>query len=321
MQIFGILFFSMMLPLAASAAADTYPNKPVRWVVPFPAGGGTDLLARSIGHRLSENLGQQFVVDNRPGAGGNAGTEMVAKADPNGYSILLAYFGTIAVNPTLYQNLPFDPVNDFSPVTLLASIPLVLVVPPSMPARSVKELIAVARAKPGQLNFGSGGNGSAQHLAGEMFKVLTATNITHIPYKGAAPATTDLIGGQLQMMFTGALAIMPHVKSGKLRALAVTSAKRASGIPDLPTMIETGVPGYEVSSWNGVLAPAKTPRKIVMQLNSELLRALDDPALRERLSGQGLEIITTTPDEFGTFIRAELARWSRVVKQSGMSIE
>jgi len=316
-----VLALHWLLTADNTHSAETYPARPVRFVVPFPAGGGTDLLARIVGQQLGEQFGQQFVVDNRTGAGGNIGTEIVARSEPDGQTILLAYFGTIAINPSLYRNLPFDPVRDFAPVSMLAVIPLVMVVNPQLPAKSVKELIAVAKAKPGQLNYGSGGNGSAQHLAGEMFKVLAGVEIAHIPYKGAAPATTDLIGGQLQLMFTGALGVMPHVKSGKLRALAVTSAKRAAGAPELPTMIESGVPGYKVTSWNGVLVPAKTSRSIVLQLNAAIVAALQQPVVRDRLASQGLDVATSTPEAFGAFIKTEIARWAKVVKQSGMTLE
>jgi len=309
---------SLLFTVAIPVQADVYPSRPVRFVVPFPPGGGTDLLARAVAARLSESLGRQVVVDNRAGAAGNIGTDVVAKAPPDGHTMLLAYIGPVAVSPSLNRQLPYDPVKDFDPVCLMATIPLVMVVHPSLPAKSVKQVIALAKAKPGEMTYGSAGNGSAQQLAGELFKLLTHTRIIDVPYKGGAPATTDLIGGQINLLFTGALGVFPHVQAGRLRALAVTSTKRLTSAPHLPTVAEAGVPGFEVVSWNGVLVPAGTPKAVVSRLNADIVKALKLPDVAERLNSQGLEIVASTPEEFGRFIAAEIAKWSKVVHAAGI---
>ena len=313
---------AVLLCLAATLAfAQAYPNKPVRLVVPFPPGGTTDILARSVAQKLYEAWGQQVLIDNRPGAGGNIGTEIVAKAVPDGYTLLMGTVGTHAINSSLYSRLPFDPVKDFAPVTLVASVPNVLVVHPSLPAKSVKELIALIKAKPGELTFASSGNGTSIHLAGELFKSMTGTTMLHIPYKGSAPALTDLLGGQTNMMFDNLPSSIQHIKSGKLRALAVTSSHRSSALPDVPTVAESGVPGFEASSWFGVLAPAGTPREIVNKINADIVKALSAPEIRERLSGQGAEPVGNTPEQFAAYIKAESAKWAKVVKESGAKVD
>jgi tripartite-type tricarboxylate transporter receptor subunit TctC len=296
-----------------------YPTKPIRLVVPFVPGGSTDLIARILGQKLEEVLGQQVVVENRAGAGGNIGVEYVAKAAPDGYTLIFGHVGTFGFGPSLYQKLPYDPVRDFAPVVLFAMVPNMLAVHPALPAKSVKELIALARAHPGQMNYGSSGNGSASHLATEYFKLLSKTDITAIPYKGTGPLVTDLIAGQTSLTITGVPPLYPFVQSGRLRGLAVGSVKRLALMPDLPTIAEAGVPGYESSTWFGPLAPAKTPREIVVRLNAELMKILQRPDVRARFSAEGIEALGGTPEEFGAYIKAEIERWGRVVKAAGVA--
>jgi len=299
------------------ATQETYPSKPIRMVCPFPPGGTTDLVARLVALKLTEAWGQQVVVDNRPGAGGIIGTEMVAKAPSDGYTILLGSITTHAVNPALYKKLDFDPIKDFAPVSLVVSSPQLLAVHPAVPAKSVKELIALAKAKPGQLNYGSAGTGTSPHLTFELFKRMASIDVVHVPYKGTGPAITDLVGGQVQMMITGIVALMPHVKSGKLRALAVTSAKRVSALSDVPTVAESGVPGFDVSSWFGVFLPAHTPRTILTKMNGEIRLILEQPSVRQRLIDQGADPASNTPEEFAAYVKAEMARWGEVVRSTG----
>jgi tripartite-type tricarboxylate transporter receptor subunit TctC len=298
-------------------AADAYPTKPIRLVVPFTPGGSTDILARLVGQRLYETLGQQVIIDNRPGAGGTIGMEMTAKAAPDGYTMVMGHIGTLAVNPTLYTKLSYDPVKDFQPVTLLAKIPNMMAVNPSVPVKTVKELLALAKAKPGGLNYGSGGNGSAAHLATEYFKLMAKVDIVHIPYRGTAPAVTDLIAGQITMMITGVPPLIQHVKGGKLRGVAVATAQRLTLLPDLPTIAEAGVPGYEATQWYGILMPAKTPPAIVTRLHDEIAKGLQRPEVRERLAADAAQPVGNKPEEFGEFIKSEIARWAPVVKASG----
>jgi tripartite-type tricarboxylate transporter receptor subunit TctC len=309
------------LALAGPAKAQDYPTKPIRLVVPFAAGGATDVLARLVGERLTASLGQQVVVDNRPGAGGNIGSDLVARAEPDGYTILMGAVGTHAINPSLYPKMPYDPVKDFAPVTLVASVPNVLVVNPEVPAKSVQELIDLAKAKPGELNFASSGNGTSIHLSGELFKAMTGTDIVHVPYKGSGPAVTDLLGGQVQMMFDNMPSSLPHVKAGKLRALGVTSAKRSPALPEVPTIAEAGVPGYDATSWFGILAPAGTPEPVVTRLQGAIVQALGEPEMRQRMADLGAEPVGDTPAEFGQFITAELAKWAKVVNDAGVKLE
>lgn len=306
--------------LAAPASAQpVYPVKPVRLVVPFVPGGSTDFIARIMGQKLDEALGQQVIVENRAGAGGNIGLDYVAKSPPDGYTLIFGHVGTFGFGPSLYQKLPYDPVRDFAPIVLFAMVPNMLVVHPSLPARNVKELVALAKARPGRINYGSSGNGSASHLATEYFKLLSKTDITAIPYKGTGPLVTDVIAGEISLTITGVPPLYPHVQSGRLRALGVGSTKRLSLLPDLPTIAEAGVPGYESSTWFGPLAPARTPREIVVRLNAELMKILQRPDIRSRFAAEGVEGLGSTPEEFGAYIKAEIERWGRVIKAAGIA--
>ena len=319
---FTLLLHALLAVAVAPAwAQGTYPTKPVRVVVPFPAAGTTDILARAAAQKLSETWGQQVIVDNRPGAGGNIGSELVAKSAPDGYTLLMGTVGTHAINPSLYPKMPYDHVKDFVPVILVAGVPNVLVVHPSLPVNSVQELIAYAKANPGKLNFASSGSGTSIHLSGELFKVMTGVQMTHIPYKGSAPALTDLMGGQVQMMFDNLPSSLAFIKAGKLRALAVTSAQRSPALPDVPTVAESGVPGFEASSWFGLLAPAGTPRDIVAKINADTAKWLSSPDAKEKLAAQGAAAAGGSPEDFAKHIQAETAKWARVVKESGAKVE
>ena len=318
----GAAVLAGLLGLSAGPAqAQDYPTKPVRFVVPFAPGGTTDVLARLLGEKLSASLGQQFVIDNQAGAGGNIGTAQVAKAEPDGYTILMGPVGTHAINQSIYPRLPFDPIKDFAPVTLVATVPNVLVVNPEVPANSVAELIALAKEKPGELNFASSGNGSSIHLSGELFKAMTGVDIVHVPYKGSGPAVVDLLGGQVQMMFDNLPSSAPQIKAGKLRPLGVTSKERSPTLPDVPTIAEAGVPGYEALSWFGVLVPAGTPDAIVAKLQNEIAKALADPAMRERFAELGAVPVGGSPAEFAELITAETAKWAKVVQDAGIKLE
>ncbi len=311
----------LALMLAGGAAAQTYPSKLIRIVVPFPPGGATDILARAVGADLTRVWGQPVPIENRGGAGGNLGADVVAKAPPDGYTLVMGTVGTHAINMSLYTKMPYDTVNDFAPVSLVASVPNVLVVHPSLPVKSVRELIDLARSKPGEINFASSGNGTSIHLSGELFKTMTGVQMTHIPYKGSAPAMADLLGGQVSLMFDNLPSALPQIKAGKLRALAVTSAKRTPTLPDLPTIAETGLPGYEASSWFGILAPAGTPKDVVGKLSQTIAAGLHGAEMKERLSSQGAEAIGSTPEQFAAHIQAEIAKWARVVKASGAKLD
>jgi tripartite-type tricarboxylate transporter receptor subunit TctC len=315
------IFIAAVLLAAAGACAQNYPAKSIRFVVPFPPGGPADILARTIGQSLAEGWGQQVVIDNRAGAGGNIGSELVAKAPPDGYTLLMGFVGTHAINASLYRDMPFDPVRDFEPVALVAMVTIILVVHPSVPVKSVKELIALAKQRPGELTFGSPGNGTPQHLAGELFNTLTGVKMSHVPYKGAVPALTDLLGGRLSLIFSSMPPALPHVQSGKLRALGVTSGARSPAAPDVPTIAQSGLPAYEVINWYGVLVPAKTPREIVARLNAEIVRIMQLPAVKERLAAQGAETFTSTPEKFAGYIKAETEKWAKVVKFSGAKLD
>jgi len=306
---------------APHAQADVYPSKPIRFVVAFPPGGGTDIIARSIAQKLSERLAQQVVVDNRPGAGGNIGTDIVAKSAPDGYTMLMGSAGPLAINASLFATLPFDPVRDLAPVTLAASTPNVLVVHPSLKIATVKDLIALARARPGAINFASSGHGTPAHLAGELFGWMAGVKLVHVPYKGAAPALADLLGGQVQIMFSTMPPALPHVRDGKLRALAVTSLKRSPATPDLPTLDEAALPGFEANTWHGVVVPAGAQTAIVARLNREIVAILHLPDVVERLSNQGAEPVGSTPEEFAAYIRSETLKWAKVVRESGAKAE
>jgi tripartite-type tricarboxylate transporter receptor subunit TctC len=300
------------------AFAQNYPSGPVRIVVPVPPGGGTDILARSLAQRLNEAWGVSVIVDNRGGANGTIGAALVAKAPADGQTLIIVPSG-FAVNPSIYRNLPFDTAKDFAPVSELASSPLVLVVHPSFPPRNVKELIAFLEARPNEINYGSSGNGSPPHLATELFKLMTGTKMTHIPYKGAGPAAIDVIAGQIPIYFMNALQATPHIKAGRVRALAVTSGKRFPGLANVPTMAEAGVPGYDYTNWYGMLAPAGTPRSSVTKVQAEVARILNLPEIKERLSGEGALVVASTPEEFAAFLKHEIAQFAKIVKASGMT--
>ncbi len=311
---------SGLMAAGPATAADVYPSKTIRLVVPFAPGGGSDIVARLLSPKMTEALGQTVVVDNRAGASANLGAAIVAKAAPDGYTLLLAN-ANYTINPSLFKSLPFDPVREFAPVALLANVTNVLAIHPSIPAKSVKELISFAKAHPGQLNFASPGNGTSSHLAGELFRQVAKIEVVHIPYKGATPAITDLIAGQVSFTMASVLSVLPYAKQGRLRMLAVTTAKRSGALPDIPTISEAGLPGFEVSNWYGILATGGTPRPAVDRLNSELARIARVPDLAEKLAAQGADPATGTPEEFERFIQAELKKWSAVVRSAGINPE
>jgi len=305
---------------AQAQTVTTYPNKSVRVIVPYPPGGPTDIVARVVFQQVSEQTGQTFVIDNRAGAGGNIGAEVVAKSAPDGYTLLIATTAH-AINMSIFKSLNYDVVKDFAPVTLLTQGPLVLVATPNFPANNVGELIALAKAKPGTLNFASSGNGQSTHLAGELFNSMAGIKLTHVPYKGSAPALTDVISGQVPMMFDTMLSSMPFVTSGRLKALAVTSAARSPAAPNLVTVAESGLPGYEVIAWNGLLAPAGTPKPVLDKLNAELKKAMELPQVKEKFSAQGFQASWESQEQFGAFVKAEVDKWTRTVKASGATVE
>jgi tripartite-type tricarboxylate transporter receptor subunit TctC len=309
------------LLLPSQASAQSWPVKPVRIIVPYPAGGTSDILARTLGQKLTEIWGQSIIVENKPGANGNVGADFVAKASADGYTLLLCDVGALAISPSVYTALAFDPNKDFAPVTMVAYSPHILAVNPEVPAKSVAELIALAKSKPGKLNYAASSVASAPHLAGVDFASRAGISWAYIPYKGGAQAITDVIGGQADVLFNGMLATYPHVKSGKLRILAVSSASRMSAIPDVPTVAESGIPGFETGSWQGVLAPPGTPRDVVAKINADFIRVLNTPEMREKLSAQGAEVRVNTPETFTVFLRDETARWARVVAANGVKLE
>ena len=316
------LLATMFLILTVPAAlAQAWPNRPVRILVGFPAGQATDVLARLAAQRLTDATGQQFFVENRPGASGNIAFEMAARAAPDGYTLLMASSGTAAINPALYTKLPFDMDKDFAPIIMMADVPLFLVVNPTLPVKSVKELIAYAKTRPGKIDYASGGSGLTNHLTMELFKAATGLHLVHIPYKGGPPAITDLIGGQVSLMFETGVGILSHVRSGKLRALAVSRAKRTAGAPDLPTVAESGVPDFNATAWISMMAPAATPRDIVTRVNGEINKALGTQDVRERLLALGTDPVGGTPEEFGAMLKVELAKWAKAVKISGAKVE
>jgi len=305
-----------LIQASPGSAAQGYPNRPIRFIVPFPPGGGNDIVGRILAQKLGESLGVAVVVDNRGGAGGTIGTDVASKASADGHTMLINNV-SLAVNATLFEKLPYDTLKDLAPVSLLGRQPNVLVVHPAVPAGSVTELLALARAKPGQVIYGSGGVGTASHLATELLKLMTKTDMVHVPYKGLGPALTDLMGGRLQLIISTLASALPQVKSGKLKPLAVTTAQRSSFFPELPTMSEAGVKGYEFSTWYGLLVPARTPAPIVGKLNSETVKTLNSPALKEQFAAQGLEPTASSPAEFGAYLKSEVAKWGKVVKASG----
>jgi tripartite-type tricarboxylate transporter receptor subunit TctC len=306
---------------AALAHAQAWPSKPIKWVVPFAPGGTTDILARTVGEKLALALGQPVVIENKPGAGGGVGAEFTAKAAPDGYTIMGGTISTHAINASLYKSLPYDPVKDFVAITLIARVPNMLVINPEVPAKDVKELIALLKANPAKYSFASSGNGTSQHLSGELFKAMSGTDMQHIPYKGSPPALQDVVGGQVTMTFDNITTAWPLAKAGKLRALAVTTARRSSIAPDVPTLAESGLPGFEVGSWQGVFAPAGTPPEIVKRLNAEIVKALNLPDVREKLGSLGAEIVANSPEEFSALVKAEVVKWAEVVKKSGAKVD
>ncbi|MGQ0525190.1 MAG: Bug family tripartite tricarboxylate transporter substrate binding protein [Betaproteobacteria bacterium] len=313
----AIACLGIAIAASHSSAQQAYPTKPIRMICPFPPGGTTDVVARLVAQKLTEAWKEQVIVDNRTGAGGIIGTELAAKAPADGYTVLLGSITTHAVNPALYKKLNFDPIKDFTPVSLVVSSPQLLAVHPSVAAKSVKDLIALAKAKPGQLNYASAGVGTSPHLTFELFKSMAGIEAVHVPYKGTGPAITELIGGQVQMMITGVVALMPHVKSGKLRGLGVTSAKRVAALPDLPTVAESGVPKFDVSSWFGVFLPAGTPKPIVTKMNQEVRKIVEIPDVRQKLISLGADPESNTPEEFVAYVKSEMAKWGKVVRDTG----
>lgn len=302
-------------------AQPAYPSKPIRYIVPYPPGGPLDIVARGLAQKVGPSLGQQVIVDNRPGAGGNIGADAVAKAPADGYTILMGAVATHAINPHLYRKLPYDPIRDFTPIALVTQVPNVLVVHPALPVKQVSDLIALARAKPGALSFGSGSTGSAGHLAGELFKVLAKVDMVHIPYKGAAPAVADLLGGQIHLMFDNLASALPHVKAGRLRAVAITTQERAAQVPELPTVAASGLAGFDVSTWFGVFGPAGLPQSILDRLHAEFADALKQPDVRAQLTALGAEPANLSPQAFGAFVKRELAKYETVVRASGARVD
>ena len=313
----ALLLGATLAAAPVAGLAQTYPAKPIRVIVPFAPGGATDVLARLTGQKLGEAWGHQVIVDNRPGAGGNIGAELGAKAPPDGYTLLLAAAGFMAVHPTFYAKLAYDPAKDYAPITLFVTAPLLMVVHPSVPARSAKDLIGIMKAQPGKVLFGNGGTGTAQHLGAVLFQTMGKVDFTHVPYKGSAPATIDLLGGQVMVMMDNMVTLIEHVKSGKLRPLGVSSAKRVPTLPDIPTIAESGIPGFDTGTWYGIVAPAATPKPVVDRLNAEYVRILGLPDIRQKLADMGLVAAPMTPDQFGSFIRAEIEKFGKLVKASG----
>lgn len=314
------------LVVAACTALTTqamaqFPNKPIKIVVPFTAGGTTDILARAVGGELQKALGQPVVIENRAGAGGNIGADVVAKSPADGYTLLMGTVGTHGINVTLYPKMPYDAVKDFSPVSLVAGVPNVLVAAPNFAPNTVKEVIDLARKEAGKLTFASSGSGTSIHLSAELFKMLTKTDMTHVPYKGSAAALPDVMSGQVNIMFDNAPTVVPHIRGGKLKAIAVTSTKRSPALPNVPTVAEAGVEGFDASSWFGVLAPAGTPKDIVDKLSQTIAKALQTPEMRERLSSQGADAVGSTPEQFAAHIKSEIDKWARVVRASGAKVD
>jgi tripartite-type tricarboxylate transporter receptor subunit TctC len=309
---------SALLPMLATA--QNYPAKPIRWISPWPAGGANDIFSRAIGQKIAESMGQQVLVDNRPGAAGTIGSDIAAKTPADGYTLVMGSSPTHAIAPALYPALPYDPVRDFAAVTLVGSVPNVLVLHPTVPAKTVKELIAVAKARPGKLNFASTGNGTSQHLSAELFKFMAGVDMVHIPYKGTAPALTELVAGQVDLAFENMPALVPHIQAGRLRALAVTTAKRSAIMPELPTIAEAALPGYDASVWFGVFVPAGTPRPVIDRLHAEILKALQTPDLKSRMVSMGTEVSGMGPDDFSAYVRREIPKWANLVKAAGVKV-
>ena len=315
----GLLAVPLMC-VAGTACAQTYPAKAVRLVVPFLAGGSTDIVGRTVAQKLNEMWGQPVVVDNRPGGGTTIGTEAVARAAPDGYTLLVTP-APFTINPSLLAKIPYDALNDFAPITLINTTPLVMVVHPGVPAKTVKELIALAKAKPGKLNFGSSGTGGSNHLAGELFDAMAGVKMVHIPYKGNAGALTDIVGGHLDVVYNGVTSAIALIRGGKLRVLAVTSLKRTAALPDVPTLDETGLKGFEAVAWNGLTAPAKTPRDVILKINADVIKIINSPELKERLKAEGSDPVGNSPEQFAAFLRSEVAKWAKVIKVAGVKPE
>ena len=316
-----LAFLAALLLLNAAAHAQGYPSKPVRLIVPFAPGGTTDVLARLVAQKLTDSLGQQFIIENKPGAGGNIGTELAVKSPADGYTLVMSFDGTMAINPNTYAKMPFDPQKDLVAVANVAQVPLLIVVHPGVAAKTIPEFVALAKASPGRINYSSAGHGSTGHLTGELFRARAGIEIVHVSYKGGGQAVQDLLGGQIQMLVTALPTVEGHLKGGKLRALAFTSAKRVPGAPEVPTLAESGYPGMEVLSWYGILAPAGTPQEIVRRLNAEINRVLQMPEVRERLTALGTEPTGGSAEQFAQVIRADTARWAKVVSDAGIRIE
>jgi tripartite-type tricarboxylate transporter receptor subunit TctC len=318
----GIALAALAAILPLSVQAQAWPAKqPIKFFVPYPPGGASDVTARVLAAKLTESLGQSVIVENRPGANGILALEVVAKSAPDGYTILMANLGPNAINPGVYHKLPYDAVKDFTPITLTSVVPLVVLVTPSLPVKTMPELIAYAKANPGKLSYASAGNGSANHLAGEMIKGLAGIKMVHVPYKGDSPAVPDVASGTVSMMFPTVIAGMPHLKSGRMRAIAVTGSKRSGSLPDLPTVSEAGLPGFEAVSWGGVMGPAGLPPEIVNRLNSEIVRILKMPDVAEKLSSLGAEIVGSTPDAFNTYLKNEISKWGKVAHENNIKLD
>lgn len=307
--------------VSGTVQAQAYPTKPIRWIIPFPPGGGTDVISRTLAQKLTESWGQQVIADNRPGSGGTIGLAAAAKMPADGYTIVLGQLANVAIAPALYPTLPYDPVKDFAPVTLVLTSPLLLVAHPSFPARNLKEMIAVARARPDAVTFGSPGNGTTGHLGTEMLKTMAGVKMTHVPYKGAVPAFTGLLGGEISIYMSSIPPAMPMLNAGRVKAIGVTSATRMRNLPNVPTLAEAGLPGYEVTNWYGVMAPAGIPKDILTKLNGELVRILKQPDVQQRFQGEGGDVSANSPDEFSKFIRNEIGKWSTAVKASGAKVD
>ncbi|MBX9813061.1 MAG: tripartite tricarboxylate transporter substrate binding protein [Burkholderiales bacterium] len=314
------ILFVTLLMVCVPAQAQTYPVKPIRIIVPFAPGGGADIIARILAQKMTDSWGQQVVVDNRAGASGNIGNELVAKAAPDGYTLLMAS-SALAINPSVYKSVPYDAVRDFAPITRPALLPNILVVHPSLPVKTVKDLVVLAKSKPGQISYASAGAGTGTHLAGEMFKIMAGVDMVHVPYKGGGAVISDLLGGQVALTFATLPSVMPYVKAGRLRAVAMTTTQRWPGLPEVPTIAESGFPGFEISTWIGLLAPAGTPKDVVGKLHGEMVRILKLPDVRERFESLGMEPVGDTPDQFAQYIRSELAKYAKVVKQSGARVD
>jgi len=316
------LLLLLALPALPSVAfAQAWPSKPIKWVVPFAPGGTTDILARTVGEKLGAALGQPVIVENRPGAGGGVGADFVAKSPPDGYTLVGGTISTHAINASLYKSLPYDPVRDFVPITLIARLPNLLVINPNVPAKNVAELVALMKANPGKYTFASSGNGTSQHLSGELFKSIAGVDMQHVPYKGSPPALQDVVGGQVTMTFDNITTALPLAKAGNLRALAVTTAQRSAVAPEIPTMAEAGLAGYEIGSWQGVFAPAGTPPEIVRRLNTEIVRILKSPEIHDKLIALGAEPVGNSVDEFTAMVKSEVVKWGDVVKRSGARVD